>query len=213
MRVVLTVPELPRWRRCAAAWPRASPACARLPARPRVLPVLQRRAAVRLDPNGRPGPVPDRPVPDQARPGPAGRELHDGRPAAGTRPSSARPGQGGAARPDRHRGHRQHLRRRGAAPRPDPPLPPGGGLGQAEALRLHAAIMEILRAAVDSGGTSFAGYVNEARGRPGYLGQAHVFRRQGLPCPAWGTPIIRGTVAGRATNYCPHCQQRRRNEA
>ena len=89
------------------------------------------------------------------------------------------------------------------------PARPAGGLSQAEALRLHAAIKEILRAAVDSGGTSFAGYVNEARGRPGYLGQAHVFRRQGLPCPVCGTPIIRTTVAGRATNFCPHCQQRR----
>lgn len=89
------------------------------------------------------------------------------------------------------------------------PSRPAGGLTQAEALRLHAAIQEILRAAIDSGGTSFAGYVNEARGRPGYLGQAHVFRRQGLPCPVCGTPIIRTTVAGRATNFCPHCQQRR----
>lgn len=88
------------------------------------------------------------------------------------------------------------------------PSRPAGGIGRAEALRLHAAIQEILRAAVNSGGTSFADYVNEARGRPGYLGQAHVFRRQGLPCQVCGTPIIRTTVAGRATNYCPHCQQR-----
>ena len=88
------------------------------------------------------------------------------------------------------------------------PSRPAGGLSQAEALCLHAAIHGILRAAVDSGGTSFAGYVNQARGRPGYLGQAHVFRRQGLPCDVCGTPIIRTTIAGRATNFCPHCQQR-----
>ena len=88
------------------------------------------------------------------------------------------------------------------------PARPAGGLSQAETRRLHAAIRGILRAAVDSGGTSFAGYLNEARGHPGYLGQAHVFRRQGLPCEVCGTPIIRTTVAGRATNYCPHCQQR-----
>jgi len=90
------------------------------------------------------------------------------------------------------------------------PSRPAGGLSQAEALRLHAAIRTILRAAVDSGGTSFAGYVNQARGRPGNLGQAHVFRRQGLPCDVCGTPIIRTTVAGRATNFCTHCQQRQR---
>ena len=73
---------------------------------------------------------------------------------------------------------------------------------------MHATIRDILRAATGSGGTSFGGHVNEARGRPGYLGQAHVFRRQGLPCEVCGTPIIRTTVAGRATNFCPHCQQR-----
>jgi formamidopyrimidine-DNA glycosylase len=88
------------------------------------------------------------------------------------------------------------------------PSRPAGGLSQAEARHLHAAIRDILRAAVDSGGTSFAGYVNEARGRPGYLGRPHVFRRQGMPCQVCGTPIIRTTVAGRATNFCPHCQQR-----
>ena len=85
---------------------------------------------------------------------------------------------------------------------------PAGGLSQAETLRLHAAIQEILRAAAESGGTSFAGYLNEARGRPGYLGQAHVFRRQGLPCQVCGTPIVRTTVAGHAANFCPRCQQR-----
>ena len=83
-----------------------------------------------------------------------------------------------------------------------------GKVSQAEARRLHAANKDILRPADDSGGTIFAGYVNEARGRPGYLGQVHVFRRQGLPCQVCGTPIIRSTIAGRATNYCPHCQQR-----
>ncbi len=87
------------------------------------------------------------------------------------------------------------------------PSRPASSLSHAEAFRLHAAIQEILRAAVGSGGTSFAGYVNEARGRSGYLGQAHVFRRQGLPCDVCGTLIIHTTVAGRATNLCPHCQQ------
>ena len=88
------------------------------------------------------------------------------------------------------------------------PSRPAGRLSQAEAHRLYTAIRTILRAAIDSGGTSFAGYVNEARGHVGYLSQARVFRRQGLPCDVCGTPIIRTTVAGRATYYCPHCQQR-----
>ncbi len=57
---------------------------------------------------------------------PAGREFHACRAAAGAGPASPRPGQGGAARPGRHRGYRQHLRRRGPVPLPRPPVPPGG---------------------------------------------------------------------------------------
>jgi len=116
---------------------------------------------------------------------------------------------GGPARPDRHRGHRQRLRRRDPVPRPDPPLPPVGrprpGRRAPPARR-------------DPGHPPRRGRQRRRQLRrlrqprpaaaPGYLCQAHVFRRQGLPCQVCGTPIIRSTVAGRATNFCPHCQQR-----
>jgi formamidopyrimidine-DNA glycosylase len=82
-----------------------------------------------------------------------------------------------------------------------------GSLRPAEAHRLHAAIRTVLGTAIETGGTSFAGYVNEFRGRAGYLDHAEVFRRQGRPCGVCGTPIVRTRVAGRPTNFCPHCQQ------
>jgi len=87
------------------------------------------------------------------------------------------------------------------------PRRPAGSLSAAESRRLHDAIRSILALAVESGGTSFADYVNEARGRRGYLERARVFRRQGLPCPVCGTTIERIRVAGRGTNVCPHCQR------
>ncbi|MGH3408081.1 MAG: zinc finger domain-containing protein [Streptosporangiaceae bacterium] len=65
----------------------------------------------------------------------------------------------------------------------------------------------MLASAIETGGTSFAGYVNEFRGRAGYLDHAEVFRRQGQPCDVCGTPIVRTKVAGRPTNFCPHCQK------
>ncbi|MGH3283896.1 MAG: hypothetical protein ACRDPD_04300 [Streptosporangiaceae bacterium] len=43
--------------------------------------------------------------------------------------------------------------------------------------------------------------------RAGYLGHAHVFRRQGLPCRACITPIIRTAGRGPRDELCPHCQQ------
>ena len=53
--------------------------------------------------------------------------------------------------------------------------------------RLHAAIGSVLGGAIATGGTSFAGYINDFRGWAGYLDHAEVFRRQGQPCPACGT--------------------------
>jgi formamidopyrimidine-DNA glycosylase len=87
------------------------------------------------------------------------------------------------------------------------PARPAGGLSLPEIRRLHAAITTVLRGAIDSGGTSFAAYINDFRGGPGYLDHAEVFRRQGQPCAVCGTAIVRTAVAGRATNYCPHCQK------
>ena len=70
-----------------------------------------------------------------------------------------------------------------------------GSLSLPDTRRLHAAIRAILHDAIETGGTSFAGYVNDFRGRPGYLDHAEVFRRQGQPCQACGTMIVRTRVA------------------
>ncbi|MGH3002629.1 MAG: bifunctional DNA-formamidopyrimidine glycosylase/DNA-(apurinic or apyrimidinic site) lyase [Gaiellaceae bacterium] len=86
------------------------------------------------------------------------------------------------------------------------PRRPAGGLTAAESRRLHDAVRTTLALAVEHGGTSFADYVNAARGRNSYLAHARVFRRQGLPCQVCGTTIERIRVAGRGTNVCPHCQ-------
>jgi formamidopyrimidine-DNA glycosylase len=87
------------------------------------------------------------------------------------------------------------------------PRRPAGELMPAQVRRLHDAIPTIIGQAIEHGGTSFAGYVNAARGRPGYLEAARVFRREGLPCPRCGTAIERTRVAGRGTNFCPRCQR------
>ena len=74
--------------------------------------------------------------------------------------------------------------------------------------RLHASIRATLGDAVEHGGTSFAAYVNDARGRETYLARhGRVFGRAGQPCPVCGTPIARIRVAGRGTSLCPHCQR------
>lgn len=83
---------------------------------------------------------------------------------------------------------------------------PAVSLSPAESRRLHTAIRSTLACAVESGGTSFADYVNMARGRDGYLSQARAFRREGLPCVVCREMMQRTRVAGRGTNLCPRCQ-------
>jgi formamidopyrimidine-DNA glycosylase len=84
---------------------------------------------------------------------------------------------------------------------------PASSLSSAESRRLRAAIRTTLELAVESGGTSFAEYVNAARGRQGYLTHARAFGRGGLPCIVCGTTMTRIRVAGRGTTLCPFCQR------
>lgn len=73
--------------------------------------------------------------------------------------------------------------------------------------RLHAAIQEVLRAAVEAGGSSISDYV-DADGRAGSFQVHHnVYGKEGAPCPRCGTPIRRIVVGQRGTHYCPKCQR------
>lgn len=86
------------------------------------------------------------------------------------------------------------------------PRQPTATISITQIRRLHDAIQTTLRDAVEHGGTSSAGYVNKARHHDSFLDHARLFDRQGQPCIVCGTPIERIHVAGRGTNYCPHCQ-------
>ncbi len=83
-----------------------------------------------------------------------------------------------------------------------------GSLSAAEVARLHRSIRRVIGDAVEHGGTNFTDYVNDFRGNSGtYLAHSRVFHRDGKPCRECGTPIQRVRVAGRGTNFCPHCQR------
>ena len=79
-------------------------------------------------------------------------------------------------------------------------------LTAAAAVRLAAAIREVIDRALANGGTTLADFV-DADGTAGnnadYL---WVYDRKDRPCPRCRTPIKRSVLQGRATYYCPTCQ-------
>src|SRR5580698_9775279 len=81
-----------------------------------------------------------------------------------------------------------------------------GRLKKAELIRLHSAIQEVLRQAIELGGSSVSDYV-DANGVRGFFQLEHrVYLRTGQPCLICATPIQRILLAGRGTHFCPVCQ-------
>jgi len=73
--------------------------------------------------------------------------------------------------------------------------------------RLHGTVQEVLREAIEMGGSSVSDYV-DAEGREGFFQLQHrVYGREGEPCLVCGTPIKRVIIAGRSSHYCPRCQK------
>ena len=73
--------------------------------------------------------------------------------------------------------------------------------------QLHAAVQEVLREAIELGGSSVSDYVN-ADGEEGFFQLQHrVYGREGEPCLVCRTPIKRVVIAGRSSHYCSHCQK------
>jgi formamidopyrimidine-DNA glycosylase len=80
-------------------------------------------------------------------------------------------------------------------------------IGPARRRRLHAAISDVLRAAVDLRGSSIDDY-RDGFGEKGQNQNALlVYGRGGAPCVRCGGRLRKTVVAGRTTVYCPRCQR------
>jgi formamidopyrimidine-DNA glycosylase len=87
------------------------------------------------------------------------------------------------------------------------PMAIAANLSRARAIRLHAAIIEVLSEAIASGGSSVRDYV-DADGKTGRFQFAHrVYQKTGQPCVTCGSSIRRILVAQRSTHFCPRCQR------
>jgi formamidopyrimidine-DNA glycosylase len=80
-------------------------------------------------------------------------------------------------------------------------------VGRDRAYALHAAIRDVLAAAIEREGTTFRDYqmVNGASGRNADFLEA--YGQAGLPCRRCGTAMRRTVIAQRGTTYCPRCQR------
>lgn len=80
-------------------------------------------------------------------------------------------------------------------------------VGRDRAARLHAAVVDVIRGAVQREGTTFRDYqmVNGESGRNADF--LDVYGKGGMPCPRCGTELRYTVVAQRGTTYCPKCQR------
>ena len=84
-----------------------------------------------------------------------------------------------------------------------------GRVSPAKVAELVRAIREVLREAIDAGGSSLRDY-RRADGELGYFQHAFsVYGREGMPCPTPGCAgLVRRIVqSGRSSFYCPRCQR------
>ena len=88
------------------------------------------------------------------------------------------------------------------------PLRKANSLSHAETSRLHRAIRQVLRRAVDLGGSTLGdGVYVRPSGEPGYFQIEHrVYGRGGEPCPRCDTIISKFILGGRSTHFCSSCQ-------
>jgi formamidopyrimidine-DNA glycosylase len=70
---------------------------------------------------------------------------------------------------------------------------------------------EVMRDALDQGGTSFDSLYVNVNGESGYFDRLlNAYGREGLPCARCGAPIRREKFMNRSSYYCPKCQPRPR---
>jgi formamidopyrimidine-DNA glycosylase len=87
------------------------------------------------------------------------------------------------------------------------PSRPAHGLTRAEVVRLHRAVVGVLRRAVAGRGTTVRDY-RTGTGEPGnFQGRLAVYERAGEPCLACGRHLaLTHAIDARATYFCPWCQ-------
>ena len=87
------------------------------------------------------------------------------------------------------------------------PTARASALSRPRAAKLHTAIRDVLRRAVEKGGSTLRDFSN-AQGQGGYFQlEANVYGREGLPCRVCGAPVKAIRQGQRSTFFCGVCQR------
>jgi formamidopyrimidine-DNA glycosylase len=82
-----------------------------------------------------------------------------------------------------------------------------GALTREDLRRLYLRLREVLKEAINLGGSSISDYVG-ANGEEGFFQLQHrVYGREHEPCLVCKSAIKRVVIAGRSSHYCPRCQK------
>ena len=88
---------------------------------------------------------------------------------------------------------------------------PTDALSRPAVRRLLAHARDVLREAIDAGGTSFDALYVSTEGVSGLFERSlDAYGREGRPCRRCGTPLRRETFMNRSSTSCPRCQPRPR---
>jgi formamidopyrimidine-DNA glycosylase len=86
------------------------------------------------------------------------------------------------------------------------PLTPARAIDAAGAARLHGALIEVLRRAIERGGTTLRDYRTAQGWEGAFQHDLGAYGRDGLPCPTCATPVERLVFSNRSAFVCPTCQ-------
>jgi len=82
-----------------------------------------------------------------------------------------------------------------------------GSLKSAEIIKLHSAIVKILKLSIKHRGTSFSDYRDGHSQPGGFVKHLKIYGRAGKPCKICGRHIKKGKIGGRGTHWCGYCQK------
>lgn len=87
------------------------------------------------------------------------------------------------------------------------PTRAAGSVGAREAGRLARSVRQVLREAIEAGGSSLRDYVQSNGELGNFQRNFRVYDREGEPCLGCGHPVLRIVQGARATFYCGTCQR------